>query len=47
MGVNGRTESPGGVFGGIRGGRGVIGRSGGAPPPPKAATPSRVKQGGT
>ena len=47
MGMSG-PGVPGGVAGGSIGGvlGGVMGGMGAAPPPPKAATPSRIKQGG-
>ena len=41
------NTNTGGVFGGLAGQGSVFGSSGpSAPPPPKAATPSRIKQGG-
>src|SRR5260221_13766509 len=40
------NQNQGGVFGGIPG-QGLVGNTGPAlPPPPKAATPARIKQGG-
>ena len=40
------SQNQGGVFGGIPGQGLMVGSAPAAPPPPKAATPSRIKQGG-